>query len=403
MKRRQFIELASSSAVLFLPGAFSTKAYRSGFDYLSDGYPELGKHIIEKGELKELNYSWPRFVGKNGRRDDHGQKQKNTILKLYTDQGAMGWGLSNKKEAELLLPSLINKKVSDVIIPGKGITEGLNRSVDFALHDLMGVILNKPVYQLLGDKGRKETLVYSGMIYLDELSPGKEIKGTDAILENCEWDFNYGYRQLKVKIGRSGKWYPHNEGLKKDIEVVKLIYNSFKNRNIELLVDSNDMYSLEDTIDFLKGIGNIPLFWVEEPFREEVANGRKLKEWMNKNGFKKTYYCDGEAGPDYQVCMQLGKEGIMDVFLDDIYSLGFTKWINLMADLKKINMLASPHAWGDRLKTNYISHLSAGLDNMATIEGVTCLSDEIDYGNYPIINGKLIVSEAPGFGMKLLV
>jgi D-galactarolactone cycloisomerase len=65
-------------------------------------------------------------------------------------------------------------------------------------------------------------------------------------------------------------------------------------------------------------------------------------------------------------------------------------------------MQSSPHCWGNRLKTNYTAHLSAGLGNVCTIEGVTCESDDIDYGDYQINNGKLSVSDAPGFGMKLL-
>jgi D-galactarolactone cycloisomerase len=403
MKRRQFIEITAASAGLLSMGALSGKASPFFSGFYSGDTSELEKHTIVNAQVAVLNYHWPRFVGKNGRRDDHGQEHKVTVLKIYTDKGAMGWGMSDKKEAEALFPAILNKKVSELILPGTGLRNGLSRSVDFALHDLMGIIMNKPVYQLLGNSGTVETQIYSGMIYLDELTKGNETKGTDAILENCEWDFNYGYRHLKIKIGRSGRWYPHDEGLKKDIEVVKLIYNSFKNRNIRLLVDSNDSYTLQDTIQFLEAIGDVPLFWVEEPFREEIGQGRRLRKWMDKNGFIKTFYADGEANPDYPVCMKLGKEGVMDVFLDDICGLGFTNWIKLMGELKQINMLASPHAWGDRLKTNYIAHLASGLGNVTTIEGVTCFSEDIDYGNYPIINGKIRVSEAPGFGMKLLV
>ena len=38
-----------------------------------------------------------------------------------------------------------------------------------------------------------------------------------------------------------------------------------------------------------------------------------------------------------------------------------------------------------------------------TYEGVTCISDDIDYGDYKIKEGKIQVSEKPGFGMKLLI
>ena len=398
MKRRRFIQQAG---ILSASGLLLSNTWTNAAICTKDDYPELTKHKISKAELMELNYHWPRFVGKNGRIDFHGQQKKCTALKLYTDQGATGWGLSSKN-AEAIFPQLIGQKVSDLIQPQVGIKDTLDKSVDFALHDLMGVILDKPIYQLLGNEGTKETPVYSGMIYLDELNPENKNKGFDAVLENCEWDYNYGYRQLKVKIGRSGRWYSHDEGLKKDIEIVKLIHDNFKDRSIDILVDSNDMYTLDDTIKFLDGIGDVPLFWVEEPFIENLNDGRAIRTWMDHNGFKNTYYVDGEANPNHEVCLQLGKEKIMDAFLPDIYGLGFSEWIRLQKKLKEINMLASPHAWGNRLKTNYIAHNAAAFGNIPTIEGVTCLSDDIDFGNYPITDGKLKVSEDPGFGMKIV-
>ena len=94
------------------------------------------------------------------------------------------------------------------------VRQDLSPYVDLALHDLMGVILDKPVYQLIGANGTKKTPIYSGMIYFDELEPEDNPAGMDKIIENCQWDIDYGYRQLKVKIGRSGMWYPHDEGLK---------------------------------------------------------------------------------------------------------------------------------------------------------------------------------------------
>jgi L-alanine-DL-glutamate epimerase-like enolase superfamily enzyme len=79
------------------------------------------------------------------------------------------------------------------------------------------------------------------------------------------------------------------------------------------------------------------------------------------------------------------------------------KQLGLSEDSKKHKAMASPHTWGSMLKTHYVSHLAAGLENTAIIEGVTCLSDDIDYGDYKIIDGKLNVSDAPGFGMKLMI
>ncbi|MCB0628761.1 MAG: hypothetical protein KDD15_03490, partial [Lewinella sp.] len=263
MKRRTLLKTSGWAALgcSVFPPQFLSAARSTSFDL-----SELDRHKIEKWELQEVAYHWPRFVGKNGRRDDHGQHHTCTILKLYTDQGAMGWGLSGREDAEKAAPQLINKKVSEVIMPVVGMADGLDRSLDFALHDLMGVILQQPVYQLLGAKGDVSNPVYSGMIYLDELNPGNRLKGIDAILDSCDWDLDYGYRQLKIKIGRSGRWYPHDEGLQKDIEVVRTVWQTFASRGVTLLVDANDMYSYRDTVKFLRGIDGIPLFWLEEPF-----------------------------------------------------------------------------------------------------------------------------------------
>ena len=399
MKRRHFIQnigLATTGALCSNNMLLEAKSFNN------QKFPELAKHRIDRTELIEVNYHWPRLVGKNGKKDVHGQHKKFTALRLYTDQGAIGWGMSSNRVKDHL-SELKGKKVSDLIEPEKGILPDVNQNVDFALHDLMGVILDKPVYQLLGAKGTKETPVYSGMIYLDELEPKENPAGLGIIIENCLWDYDYGYRQLKIKIGRSGRWYPHDQGLSKDIEVVKLVHDAFKDKNVDILVDSNDMYNYQDTIDFLAGIGDIPIFWVEEPFAEDMENGQLLRKWMDNNGFSKTLYADGEANPDHDLCLEMARKDILDVYLPDVHGYGFTNWIKLMPELTKRKCLASPHAWGNMLKTHYISHLAAGLGNIVTIEGVTCLSDEIDFGKYYISEGKIIVSDQPGFGMTLLI
>jgi len=405
MKRRNFLRTGALTAIggaLSLNNHACTRAKHADHSLEMTNYPELDQHKIDKYELMEVNFHWPRFVGKNGRIDFHGQHHKSTVIRLYTDQGATGWGLSGNR-AKGLFHFMKNKKVSDLIHPKYGIIDiSLDQTVEFALFDLCGNILNQPVYKLIGNSGNKELPVYSGMIYLDELNPDNISKSLDIILENCEWDYNYGYRQFKAKIGRSGRWYPHAEGLKKDIEVMQLMHQAFKDRDTELLVDANDMYDLKDTMQFLEGIGDIPLFWVEEPFRETLNEGRELRQWMDNNGFEKTLYADGELNPDFDVCLTLGKEKALNVFLPDTYDYGFTRWINLMPYLKNMGMTSSPHAWGDRLKTHYTAHLAAGLGNVVTVEGVTCLSDDIDYGNYSIIDGKIHVPDSPGFGMKLL-
>jgi L-alanine-DL-glutamate epimerase-like enolase superfamily enzyme len=215
-------------------------------------------------EFGSASYNWPRHVGKNARIGVHGQYHTAGYVKLYTDQGASGWGLGSAREEdrEVLEESMTGKTVDTLIHPSLGISEDVHRAFDIALHDLAGVILGQPVYRMLG--------------------------------------------------------------------------------------------------------------------------------------------ADGERNPDFEVCLQLTQEDKLDVYLPDVIGYGLTPWRKLMPTLMEMNTITSPHAWGSRLKTHYISHIAAGLGNVCTIEGVTCLSDEIDFGDYDLTDGKLRVSEKPGFGMDLL-
>ena len=367
-------------------------------------YAALKDHRIDKVEYLSAAYHYPRLVGRNARGGIHGQHHKVSCVKLYTDQGAIGWSsVRMLPKDDEVQRTVIGKTVDELINPDEGISDDVSFTLDQVLHDLAGMILNKPVYEMLGAHGPKAAKVYSGMIYFDELDADGKITSLDKVMNNCQWDYDHGYRQLKVKIGRGGKWYPHDEGLATDIKIVNMIHEEFGGKGVEILVDANDKYSLQDTIDFLKGVKGVPIYWVEEPFREELKKSRALKKWMMANGREKTYYGDGENRPDYDLVKKMIVEDTLDMHLTDIVNYGFTKWRKLIPFLRKHNAVASPHAWGYMLKTHYISHLSAGLGNVVTIEGVTCISDDIDFGDYEIKDGKLHVSEKPGFGMKLLI
>ncbi len=98
---------------------------------------------------------------------------------------------------------------------------------------------------------------------------------------------------------------------------------------------------------------------------------------------------------------KLEADGILNVRLLDIIGLGFTRWRELMPKLVKTRTLSSPHAWGSGLKTVYSAHLLGGLGNGATVEGVTCSHEHVDFGENVIRGGKMHVSSKPGFGLTL--
>lgn len=394
MKRRQFIKIAGAGATAFIG---------SGLPEMSPPlrYTELNYHKISGIKFSSVKLKYPRLVGKNSRLDNHGWGPESGIHVLYTDKGATGWGMNrgSQKSLEEKFSLLKGKTVSELIIPASGVKSASIESFDFSLYDLAGRILNKPVYKLLGKRRPEKQFCYSGMLYFDDLEPSDKPAGVEKILEECRYDYNYGYRQFKLKIGRGNKWMGKEDGLKRDIEVTRLVSNTFP--DCDILVDGNNGFTIEEFLRYLEGIKGVKLFWIEEPFHETVADYARLYSWLKVHNMD-PLLADGEANPDDNVLKQLGSQRIIKVFLQDISGFGFTRWISLMREIKQMGILASPHAWGSAIKTNYIAHLAGAFGTTATIEGVTCTSDDVDLTGYKLKRGKLVPSSKPGFGMDLL-
>ncbi|GAB3702791.1 hypothetical protein GCM10027592_32550 [Spirosoma flavus] len=403
MQRRKFLKQLSQStasvAALNSPLAAQATDWTSHYVDAKD----LSAHKIADISYTKVQLKWPRFVGKNGRRDIHGYGPNISVCVLTTDQGAVGWGMHGKRDDETIA-YLKGKRVSDVFQPTAGVTDAKALAFDVPLHDLAGVILNKPVYELLGQKKPILTKCYSGMIYFDELEPKEgQVKtmpnGLDKLLENCKYDYDLGYRQLKLKIGRGNIWMPKEEGTKRDIEVTNLVAKTFP--DVEILVDANDGFTIDMAIQYLEGVRDVPLFWLEEPFAETVADYQKLRAWTKVNK-PKMLLAEGEANPNQELLRELCEKKLIDVHISDIMGYGFTPWRKLMPELKKLGTKASPHAFGELLKSYYCTHLTGGLGNTVTIEGVPSTCEEVDFSAYKIEKGQFVPPSAPGFGMKLL-
>ena len=236
---------------------------------------QLGRHTVTKIDYLYPRARYPRIHGKNAIKGYHGFGGTVEIAKIHTDLGAAGWAsLCRKTDTARGQERLIlGKKLTEIFDPETGILSDGYIAFDIALHDLAGRILNIPVCQMINPDSAEYVRVYDGAIYMNDIIPEDRPFGLEFILENCRQDYEAGYRDMKIKIGRSHQWMEHDTGIKRDIQVVRAIHSAFP--DVRLLVDANDGYSLEDCFSFLEGIRGIPLYWFEEPFREEEAANRE--------------------------------------------------------------------------------------------------------------------------------
>ncbi len=366
----------------------------------------LGDHVISAVKTFRIRNRYHRLNGKNSRRGEHAYGDEFIAKMILTDRGVFGWGLATSKafwndwDAVCRYDrELAGKRVSELLDPAVGILDDIYRMYDFALHDLAGNILQQPVYRMIGNAGTNPLKVYDGGILLDDISPENAPGGLKRILEECSTDYRMGYRDFKLKIGRAPKWMDWKDGLKRDIEVTRLVRETYPGACI--MVDANDAYTVEHMKEYVDAVADCGLYWIEEPFREDEKNLRSLKEHLAKRS-PGTLIADGESRFIVPDVVSLARKGLIDIVQMDIEYLGFTEWRRLIPELEDANVRISPHNWGFGLKTRYTASLGAGYPLMDFIEGVIDETEGVITDAYAVADGKIIVPELPGFGMKLV-
>src|SRR5690606_19437717 len=254
MRRREFIYALNAGMVASLAPTPALAGLFNDAPNHMRMQDELAYHTIKAVTFGHVRMQYPRFVGKNARLDVHGFGPRIDICTISTDKGAKGWASlrGGREHAQRMLPELIGKKLSDVFQIAVGITDDRYLPFDIALHDLAGVALNKPVYALLGRDTPYTTKYYSGMIYFDDLEPAHAPGGIDKVLDECRYDYEFGYRQYKLKIGRSHRWMSQKDGLARDIAVTKAVVEAFP--DCDTLVDGNTSFTVNEFIEYLTGI-----------------------------------------------------------------------------------------------------------------------------------------------------
>jgi D-galactarolactone cycloisomerase len=333
-----------------------------------------------------LTTRYPRIIGRNARLPVHGIGPTSAMVSLRTDQGAEGWGLLCGRLDDPA--DFVGTPLDELFDPATGVLTDNALPLDLALHDLAGAILNQPVHAMLGSETPIEPPCYDGAIYLDDVHLDEK-RGLQIVLDNCAADHARGFRAFKLKIGRGHRWMEHAAGIRRDIAVTRAVREAYP--DVDILVDANDGYRIDDLREYLTAVADCRLFWIEEPFVENRSDLAELREI--KGG---ALIADGESDPDLGQLLELAADGLIDVLLMDIVSFGLTPWRRVMPTLKEIGVKGSPHAWGVPIKSVYAGHVAAGLGNVVAVEGVPGRSAGM---RLDVRDGKLHLPPGPGFGI----
>ena len=379
----------------------------------------LDSHRLQGFKTYRVRDRFPRFVGRNAKGNPQKYGGSIQVRVITTDQRVSGWGSSHVPDEEL--EPLIGGRVSDLFDPDVG-TSDHALALDMPLHALAGQILGKPVYEMLGAQGSRHVPIYSGSIYFDDLEPEDSPRGIPAVVASCQQDYEAGYRAFKLKLGRGFKWMEPEEGLKRDIDAVRAVRETFP--DCKVLVDANDSYTCDSFIRFLDGVADCDLYWIEEPFPEGEEDLKRLRDHMAKIGCQ-ALIAEGEAGspharpegavgplkeptayghyPMWHIdhLYMLAEKGLVDVFIIDLGIVGFTRWRKVMPELVAAGVPASPHTWAWCVRPRYVTQLAAGCGNVIIVEGIPGESSGLDYSNYKMVDGNMVVPNLPGWGIPV--
>ncbi|HEV3024755.1 MAG TPA: mandelate racemase/muconate lactonizing enzyme family protein [Pirellulales bacterium] len=345
----------------------------------------------------ELSSRRAKLAGKNARLDVHGDRGHDRMLRLFTNVGVEGLG--NCRAPKEDAARLLGNNPFDFHQPDLRRMTGPLGAGTMPLWDLIGKVLEKPVYELLGGAGSRQVPSYDGSIYFADLLPQYADRWQDRFREEIDEGLKRGHRAFKIKLGRGLKWLPRAEGDARDVEVVRLI-RAHAGPDVLLGVDANNGYDLAGAKQLLERIGDADLAFVEELFPETVEECRQLQDFIQQHGWK-TLLADGETQGDLEAFKPFMKAGAIDVFQGDMNRFGFDGILTEAAWAAEHGLRVAPHNWGSLVGFYMQLHVGRAIANFYRAEHDPLTSDVLVAEGFRIEGGLATVPDVPGCGLAI--
>jgi L-alanine-DL-glutamate epimerase-like enolase superfamily enzyme len=343
-----------------------------------------------------------------------GHTYPQTLVRIATDQGiegvgVMGYAAANA-EFHQSLKGLIGAdplelyEMKDGCIAGRSPRFadilGRYRFLDGALMDLIGKLSGKPVWQLIGKSARDRVEVYDGTLYFSDV--WFRDRGVRAVVEEVEEAQKKGYRGVKLKLGRGWKWMEKEEGLRRDIEVVRAVRKAV-GPQMKLMADANNGYQkdLERAWRLLAETADANLYLIEELFPEDVQHYTDLREKMQRAGMK-TLIADGENASNVALFKPyLEPRRLMDILQMDIRTGGLLDNLTLARMGEATGAVSIPHNWGSQVGGLMGLHLAKAVPNVIAAEDDRSTCDLIVAEGYEFRDGAYSLPEKSGLAIRV--
>ena len=374
---------------------------------------------ITEASVTPVPSHYRKELGKNAYIDNIGMQRLEWVVRARTDSGIEGVTIANRfmrsgrveDLLKLLKDELIGLEVDSMLQVENGVVTGAGESarplfrnhgwLSILAFDLYGKANSVSAVDLFGGKVRDSVPAYDTTLYFqDFLVPEK---GAAQVAEEAAEAKSAGYRALKIKTGRGGRWMLPEAGMRRDVDVVLGVREAV-GPDFQIYVDANFGYDghLDLLDDFIRATIPADIFWLEEMITHDVAGYRAMRDMQAKHGSKALLVCgEVDRDPISTTFQDLIDERLIDGYQPDIVSAGYLRWIEINSALAGTGVRSIPHNFGNGTFGTF-----ADIAFGAAVESFVALEDERNhphiYGAFPEFkDGAYTVHDKPGLGIEI--
>ncbi len=375
--------------------------------------------IIESVSVTPIPSSYQKELGKNAYIDNIGTQRLEWVVRARSSSGAEGISIANRLMREGTVESmlahikgaLLGREVDQLLEISDGVVTGAGPGMDrwyrrngwmtILAFDLVGKVRGVSAIDLLGGKKHDSVPAYDTTLYFqDFLNPER---GALQVGDEAAKAVADGWRAVKIKTGRGGRWMLPEAGMQRDIDVVLGVREAV-GPDVKIYVDANFGYDNHlDLLDqFIKEVTPANIFWFEEMITHNVDGYKAMREMLAKHGSKALLTCgEVDRDPISEVFQDLIDDGLIDGYQPDIVSHGYLGWMEIERQLIGTNVRTIPHNFGNGSFGSYAS-ICWG----AASETYVSLEDERVIPHYlsalpEFTNGAYALPTGPGLGVEI--
>ncbi len=256
--------------------------------------------------------------------------------------------------------------------------------IDIALWDIKGKAVNLPVFRLLGGTSTEVFTYATSGFY-------KEGATLDSYAEDFGRFKEESYRAVKLKTGALS--------IPDELVRIRAVREAI-GPDVQLMLDMNAPYDVDDCITFAKAVEPFDIFWLEEPlfWYLQPADFRRLAEATPIP----LAHAERELHR-FTVRDFIDSGAIRYVQFDSTRHSGFTESLRIAQYAEQKGVQVSPHS-----APHIHAHLVSGLGKAAYAAESFGVQDSrhpihnaIYQGGIEVRGGMVHLSEAPGFGVSI--